>query len=275
MFIGEKTDAASNLDPYECVASLQKRLEDIGDVTTVLPDPQQVFDWNRDAIPNRDDPAANDPIVSLAVIHGPGPSGTQLLVVKRDSGNAIQLIGAPPPPAFGGDRYNPFWLGVTDAVEAVAAVPHIVIRRGDGTVNWVMGASYTEVQPVTGIASAAVAITVTTSNILLVVDANGNVTRHDGPTNPPSSLVMSNVLRVAGADPNYVYLDNTGAVRIVEGATVTDVLGLGGITITDVAADFQAVPSTYMALSKDSALYRFSAAAVQKRRSRCRRVCET
>ena len=72
---------------------------------------------------------------------------------------------------------------------------------------------------------------------------------------------MSNVVRVAGGDPNYVYLDNTGAVRIVESATVTDVLGLGGITITDVAADLLEFADGYMAISDAGALYRFSVAS--------------
>ena len=265
LFIEQKIDQASTLDPYECVASLQKRLEDIGDLITVLPDPQQVFDLDRDGIPNSDD--TNDPIVSLAVIHSAG-AHTQLLVVRRDSGHAIQLIGDPPPPSVGGVRYNPVLvtdatLFLTDAVEVVATADHMVIRRGDGTVNWVMGADYTEAQPVTGIASAAVGITVSLGNLLLVIDDTGNVTRHQPPITelPASSLPMSNVVRVAGGDPNYVYLDNTGTVRIVEGVTVTDVLGFGGITITDVAAGFQGVPSTYMALSDAGALYRFSAAA--------------
>ena len=58
-----------------------------------------------------------------------------------------------------------------------------------------------------------------------------------------------------------MYLDNTGAVRIVESATVTDVLGLGGITITDVAADLLEFADGYMAISDAGALYRFSVAS--------------
>ena len=259
-----------SFDPYECVASLQERLDNLGDATTVLPDPQQVLDWDADGDPNSTDPdsdgdgvnATDDPVVSLAV------TATQLLVVLRDSGRGLQLINPPPPPAVGALRYGPGLVGdpggvLTDVVEAIAALGVIVIRRGDGTVHFLRDGDNQAAQPVTGIASAAVSMAVTTSGVLLVIDANGNVTRHATFDSccPPSSLSMTNVARIAGVDPNYVYLDNVGDVRIAEGVTVTDVLGLAGVTITDVAADQGASAGGYIAISDTGALYRFRSAA--------------
>jgi hypothetical protein len=269
VFIEQKIDQASTFDPYECVASLQKRLDDIGDVSTVLPNPLGAVDWDRDGIPNSTDPdvdgdgvdAASDPVISLAVVQG----GSQLVVVKRDQGHALQLLGEPPPPAVG-VRYSPSLVAdaggaLTDVVEAVAALGEIVIRRGDGTVHHLPRVD-TYPEAVAGIASGAVAITVTMDNSLLVIDDNGNVTRHNtfDPSGPPISLPMSDVTRVAGFDDYWVYLDSGGGVHI-DGIIVADVAGLGGINIIDVAAEFGTFEALYMAISDTGVLYRFSGSA--------------
>lgn len=275
-FIVQKIDQAGILDPYECVASLQQRLDDIGDTTTVLPDPLQAFDWDRDGIPNSMDSDADGdgfatagvPVTSLAVAGGPGSPATQLVVVKADSGHALDLLGPPPAPAVGGTRYSPSRVdelggsAATDIKEAVAALGIVVIRRGGGAVHYLPVDAQLS-NPVTGITGAAVSLTVTPSGVLLVIDDNGDVTRHvnSDPNSPPTSLSMTAVARVAGADPNYVYLDTLGAVRIVEGATVTDVSGFGTDTIIDVAADVGTSAGGYIAISSSGALYRFTAAA--------------
>jgi hypothetical protein len=255
-----------DFDPYECVASLQRRLADIGATAAELPDPQRVLDLDRDGDPNRTDPdgdgdgvdAADDPVIAVA------GTGNDLLVVTGGSGRAIQLIGRHP--NTGAPMYGPLAAAdesgtLTDVVDAIPAFGGIVIRRSGGEIHLLAaGADNAAPLPIPGFTGSAAWISAAHDGALLVVDPGGDVFRVIADTS--TALPISNAARVAGSDADYVVLDVTGAVRIVEDAAVTDVLGLDGIVIVDVAVDIVGADENgYLAISDAGAMYRFSAAA--------------